>query len=230
MVNSFKPKLYTLQKISKSLLKTDEVNLKNYFVAAAVEINAFGQARHAGIVFHCEEGYFLFHFKGNIDLEENPVGWYFHKSINFILPEFCDQFLGHCRKIQKYAKPKLGMFYPGSYYKDGKYFTENNEAEYMSFVGFCINVIKGFLEADEYFEYKDWNGIDFKRHYLEDILKDYKAFKPDITEDDIAAHIRRITPPEFISFAFLEKLPIRRAEVRKIHNVVSEAIRLKRAN
>lgn len=222
--------MYTLKKISQDLIKSDEDPLDSYFVAAAVEINAAGQSRHVGLIIHCEEGYYLFHFDGqNIEIEEEPVGWYFHKTLDFILPEFCNQFLGHCKKIKEKAKPKFGLFYPGSYYNEnGEYYSESGLEEYMSCVGFCINVIKGFIEADEYFRYEDWTNVDFKKKYIEEFIIEYKKIKPDITEDLIADNIRRITPPEYLASAYLDDLPIRRVEVRQLINNVVQAIKDKR--
>ena len=225
--------MYNLRQISKELIRSDGEIPQEYFVAAAVEVDGLGRAGHVGLIIHCEAGYFLFHFDGGeeLELEENPVGWYFHKTLDFILPDFCNSFFGHCDKIKKTAKPKFGHFYSGSYYKEGKYYSENGLEEYMSCVGFCINVVKGFIEADEYFYYQDWtsgSNIQFHQKYIKDFIEKYKKTKPDITEELIAENVRRITPPEYLASAYLVELPIRRAEVRKIHNNVVQAILEKR--
>lgn len=222
--------MYTLKKINKLLLKSDEQDLDEYFVSAACQINEEGEAKHAGIVIHCEEGYYLFHYGGE-DVELcNALDdeWYFQKSFDFILPDFCGEFLGHCKKIKENSNPKYGFFYQGSYYEDGKYYSENGLPEYMTCVGFCINVIKGFIEADEYFQYTDWTNEHINEGYINHMVEKMRLINPKINPEHIKENIRRISPPEFIASAFLDEIPIRRANVNEIIELVIEAINMKR--
>lgn len=225
--------MYTLKKIDKLLLKSDQQNLDEYFVAAACEINAIGQAKHVGLIIHCNEGYFLFHYEGGetVELEEDPIDiWYFHKAFDFILPEFCGDFLGHCKKIQENAKPIYGFFYPGSYYSDGVYYSENQLPEYMTCVGFCINVVKGFIEADEFFAFEDWNAEDIDQEYIDSMIAKIQIVNPNITAESIAENIRRIRPTEFISSAFINEYPIRKEAIDVILALVTQVIKGKRVS
>lgn len=223
--------MITLKHIDKELLICDGKMPTKHFVGVGVEINALGITRHVGLVFFCDDGYFLFHFNGSdVEIEEEPLGWYF-KKLDFINSEFCNQFFGHCKKIKDIAKPVNGYFYPGSYYSsDGVYCTNLGLPEYMSCVGFCINVVKGFIEADEYFHYQDWTNLngEFDKKYISDFIEKYKKIRPDMNEELISNNIRRITPPEYLASAYLEELPIRRNAVRNILNLVTQAIREKK--
>lgn len=219
--------MYSLSKIKKELIKSTEQNLDKEFVAAACLINEEGVAQHVGLVIHSKEGYFLFHYTGEeVLFEDGKVEeWYFHKSIEFIYPEFCGTFLGHCKKIAQNANPKYGYFYNGSFYdSNGIYYSENQIPEFMTCVGFCINVIKGFIEADEYFEYNDWTSQTVSQHYLDSNVIRIQRIAPHVTKSLICENSRRIMPSEFIAAAFIKKIPIRKSDIDLIINDLEKVI------
>lgn len=219
--------MYTLSKIDKELIKSTEQNLDKYFVAAACLVNEQGLAQHVGLIIHSEEGYFLFHYTGQeVLFEDGKIEeWYFHKSIGFILPEFCGIFLGHCKKIAQNAKPEYGCFYNGSFYNsNGEYYSQNQIPEFMTCVGFCINVIKGFIEADEYFEYTDWTNQKASQQYISEMIAQIQKIAPYITEEMISDNIRRIKPSEFVGSAFLKNIPIRKNDIDLIIDDLEKVI------
>jgi hypothetical protein len=219
--------LYNLSRIDKELIKSTEQNLDKYFVAAACFINEEGIAQHVGLIIHSEEGYFLFHYTGEkVLFEDRKIEeWYFHKSIEFILPEFCGIFLGYCMKIAQNAKPEYGFFYDGSFYDiNGNYYSKNQIPEFMTCVGFCINVIKGFIEADEYFEYKDWTNQKASQQYINEMIAQIRKIAPHVTEEMISDNIRRIKPSEFVGSAFLKNIPIRKSDIDLIIDDLEKVI------
>lgn len=219
--------MYTTSKIEKQLIKSTDQNLDEHFVAVACLINEDGIAYHAGLIINCEDGYFLFHYTGeNVLFESASIeDWYFHKSLEFINPEFCGIFLGHCRRIEQNAKPEYGFFYNGSFYDtNGQYYSDNNIPEFMTCVGFCINVIKGFIEADEYFNYNDWTNAKTPESYIDKMVLRIQQIAPNVTKDMIAEHCRRIKPSEFLASAFLKNIPIRKSEVDSMIDNLEVAI------
>lgn len=214
--------MITLEQIDKELFQSDTVKPDKNFVAAAVMVLPNGYAQHSGFVISYNNDYYLFHYTGEkVELEGIPTGqWYFHKKLDFITEDEVLAFYAHCRIIKDKANPKYGFFYAGDYYnKEGKYFSESGIQEYMTCVGFCINVVTGFFENNTYFTYNDWDDTGLKRpnEYFEDFLKKAKEENPDVKIDETLyrRHIRRISPLEYTTSAYLETLPITKSEVDK---------------
>jgi len=74
---------------------------------------------------------------------------YFHKTTLTIHPDEVPAFIVYCQQIKQKAKPIYGFFYSGEFYdKEGNYLMNKDLGERMTCVGFCLNVLKGFLEED----------------------------------------------------------------------------------
>jgi hypothetical protein len=147
--------------------------------------------------------------------------------------------------IEKDANPTYGYFYSGSYYENGKYFSENGQAEIMTCVTFCLNVILGFIESDEYITFSDWNIANqigaYRVYYRGGAQEDkdvdeyiayftakFSQLVPDVDVDVLKENLRRIYPVEYLSSAFVEELPIRKVIVDSIVPLVERSLKIKR--
>jgi hypothetical protein len=226
----------TLEQIDKELFQSDAVTPVKNFVAAAVMVVDGGRAQHSGIVISYNSDYYLFHYTSEeVELKDVPKGeWYFHKELEFISEEEVLAFYAHCKIIKQHANPKFGAFYAGDYYnKEGKYFSESGLQEFMTCVGFCINVMTGYIENSNYFNYAEWTETTLGNpdQYFENFLRDVKKNNPDIAVDEalFRKHLRRITPLDYTSASYLQSIPISKAEVDKIKPDVQKVLIGKRA-
>lgn len=219
------------ENIIKELVETKSETFELDFVAAAAVIKD-GQAQHAGLVIsHDRKGYFL-HFNtkevllGELKLSDIPE--MVHKSISVINPSLIPAFLVHCRLIVGSASPRYGFFYSGSYYKDGVYFSEKGMPEFMTCVGFCLGVLKGFIEENEYIAEEDWGASTEKAEvYFEDFIIQFQKDYSHIQVSDLRKTLRRIKPSEFISTAYLTAVPIRKAQVDKFSPIIEDHLKSK---
>lgn len=78
----------------------------------------------------------------------------------------------------------------------------------MTCAGFCLNVLKGFLEED-YLAYADWDNVAYPRAtYVEEFCTTHG-----LDMDKIQASHRRITPRECLVSCLFDQLPIRKAQI-----------------
>lgn len=234
--------MYTLEEIDKELIQSDNPNLPESFVAAAVKVDNAGIAHHAGLVISTSGKYYLFHYTGEIViLDIVPNGkWYFHKNLSFITNEEVLAFYAHCKIISTKANPSYGYFYSGSYYtEEGQYFSESGIPEFMTCVGFCINVVLGFIESDEYFVYSDWSEDSVKNAHgvFANHIDYFNWFisQPNVQGQNIdiqlfKENLRRINPAEYVASAYLEIIPIRKKAIDEIIANVEAVIEHKRIN
>ena len=224
--------IYTLEEIEASLIKSDTNDLPFNFIAAAVKVDDDGHPHHAGLIIKLNDKFFLFHYTSReVILDKVPdEKWYFHKTLSFISEIEIPAFLAHCKIISIKAKPKYGYFYGGSYYKDGKYFSEAHDKEFMTCVGFCINVVLGFLETEVYFSYSDWtdDSLDNPEEYLNNFINEQKGDNPEIDINAFKKNLRRIMPSEYVASAFFNEPPIRKKAVDEIIESVKLALIKKR--
>ena len=114
-----------------------------------------------------------------------------------------------CRRIINKANPRYGFFYSGEYFdKDGNHFSDKAIGQTMTCSGFCINVLKGFLEKD-YLVYEDWNTPSFP---TTDYLQNY-ALRYNLDIDKIAESHRRISPLELLCSGYFSLLPISKNQI-----------------
>lgn len=221
--------MYTLEEIDSQLVSSDNAILPSSFVAAAVQLNEDGEANHAGIVICDENNYFVFHFIRGILIDTLPNGqWFFHKPIENIFPDLVPAFVSHCKVIERKAKPEFGFFYGGSHYdSNGIFFSKNTSLQLMSCVGFCINVILGFLEEEVYFDQTTWPVSEGDENYFDKYVKQLQILHPDANIEVLRQDLRRIYPIDFISSAFLKELPITKQNIEPIAKLVERALMAK---
>jgi hypothetical protein len=195
--------------IVRSRLESDRTT---DFVAIGNIINEVAYSYHAGFVIQHEGMLYEFHYTGK-DVKFNPIeNDYFHKITNTIASDEVAAFVAQCLQIQKKANPKYGLYYSGECYdKEGNYISSSNLGEVMTCVGFCLNVLKGFLE-EEYLLYSDWTAEtpEFKQ-----FLNEFCRIN-NIDPLKIASPLsRRITPRECLTTCFFSQLPITKDNIDK---------------
>lgn len=206
---------------------TSEQDIKNEFVAIGAYVSdsrisqlTNGTAYHSLLIVKYRDELFQFHYTGHptlgILLDNNIDSNCFHKITDTIDVKLIPAFIMMCKRILKNANPKYGYFYSGEFYDiDGTHFSDKAIGERMTCSGFCLNVLKGFLE-DDYIVYTDW---DSSTHQLENYLQDFCNIRGlDINE--IAISHRRISPLELLSSGYFSNIPITKEQVdSKVGNV-----------
>jgi len=217
--------MLSIENISQNLIKSDEDNSGEDFVAAAVLVTEGGEAVHAGILIKYNDEYSLFHFSPPLELEILPAGqWYFHKNFNFIKPEEIPSFLAHCKLIKEFANPQYGYYFAGSYFAEGQYFSEIPTPQYMTCVGFCLNVLNGFNLDEQYISFDEWNIGTVEQRYIDRIIERFRRDIPQISIDLLIENIRRITPTEYLASAYIDEIPVKKKKIDRILVNVSHAI------
>lgn len=196
-----------------------EVDVKNDYVAIGSYINPKKTPSHSVLVIKYNDIINHFHFTGKEILYD---GIYdnncFHKITETIDPKLIPSFIMMCRRIMKTANPRYGYFYSGEYYDtNGVHFSEKAISETMTCSGFCINILKGFLEND-YILYPDWNTTSYPtQDYLEQFANHFK-----IDKDKISESHRRISPLELLCSGYFSILPIRKNDIDLKIDEISE--------
>lgn len=191
------------------------------FIALANTIENL-ECNHAGFVISYNNELFVFHFTGIIQL--GPVDDdYFHRITPTILPDEVPSFIAHCKHIHKTARPIYGYFYSGeSYTLTGIHTSSTQLGQRMTCVGFCLNVLKGFLE-DDYIIYQDWTE---QSHNEPGYLERY-CDRHDLDIDNIRQSHRRISPIEFLVSAFFADTPITKAQIDSRVDLTNRFLRQK---
>jgi len=164
---------------------------------------------HAAIIINYKEELILFHYTG-YDIEYSIVSdEYYHRVTKLIAQDEIPSFIALCKNIQKKANPSYGFFYSGeSYDTNGDHLSNSDTGERMTCVGFCLNVLKGFLEAD-YIEYSDWTEASHEDdQYLERYCTNHQ-----LEIESIRSSHRRINPRECLASAFFNNLPIQKVDI-----------------
>lgn len=217
-----------LNPIEEKLVKSDGGGLPKNMIAVAVQVDADGICRHSGLVIGVKGKYELFHYTGKeVKLEPLPIGeWYLHKELEILNADESVGFLHHCQMILDSANPQYGFVFDGSYYNaQGHYVSTNPFGEYTTCVGFCINTITGFLfNVERYFQVEDWGAENLPDWYFDAFM----AKNSHLNREQVQPHIRRITPAEYTTSAYLEQLPIRKEKVDELIEDVKAAIVAKR--
>ena len=220
-----------IEEIDMELIEwTSSTPINKDFVAVAVSLSPAGAAKHSGFLISYKGTLYFFHWLGGeeIDLEDTPkYKNVFFKELNFINEQEVLAFLTHCKLIQINAKPVYGFFYAGDYYDtEGKYLSKSGLGEFMTCVGFCINVVKGYIEGHEYFYHEDWNEEGVPEDFFDEFLIQVRARNHDgnIDETSCKNHMRRITPLDYTAAAYLDGFPIRKANIDKIAHLVRDVL------
>lgn len=217
--------MYKQSEIKTQLIKTESITTKDDFVAIAVTIDEKGIANHSGILISHKGQFFFFHYdKTQVLLNEVDISnakRIFHKELKIIDNKLIPSFINHCRIIKYTAKPKYGYFYGGSFYERGSYHSNNILPQLMTCVGFCINVITGFLEEKKYIEFTDWKPINENGElYFTEFIKKFIQDFPDADIEELRKDFRRIKPSEIISSGYFSELPIRKTSTDEVKPIL----------
>ncbi|MFC3562153.1 hypothetical protein [Pedobacter jamesrossensis] len=222
--------MYTEKEIRDKLTLTKNFSPTGNFVAISVTVNDLGQAHHSALIIRYNGINYYYHFdKHDVHLkpfELKLADKVFHKRLEIIDERLIASFLNHCKIIAKTAKPQYGYFYGGSFYENGVYHTDKNLPQLMTCVGFCINVLTGFVEEKNYLEYSDWQVVTNKAEkWFNDFVVELKKKFPKVDVEELRKDFRRIKPSELISSAYFNKLPIRKVQTDSVKVIVEEAFK-----
>lgn len=221
--------MYKQQEIESELITTKTTLSEDDFVAIAVKIDENGLAVHSGLLIKYRNDASFFHFDSqDVLLKEvdlNKADRVFHKELTIIDKKLIPAFINHCKIIKHTAKPTYGYFYSGSYYENGDYHSDTELPQLMSCVGFCINVITGFLEEKKYIEFSDWKSISPKAEaYFNKFIADFVKTFPEADIEDLKRDFRRIKPSELLSSAYFNSLPIRKIQTDSIKDLLESRL------
>jgi len=208
----------TTKEIEESIIRTERQGTPATFVGAAVELDKDGDAVHSGIVIFNGNECKLFHFTGrdvrlveSTDSDWRNRNWYYHKVIDRIDEEEIEAFLSFCRNISKKATPRYAFYYDGhaKYTPTGDYIYTSVKGQYMTCVGFCLNVLHGFIDDGQYLDPSTWPVTDeTEQENYEDFLETLRKHDVEFDNNVIKVGFKRISPSEFLSSAFLDMKPI----------------------
>lgn len=219
-----------LDDIKAKVIKSRNHSLDLDFVAAAIKYDIEKEvAYHAGIAI-CMAGHLsIFHYNGTEILLEamNPDKWYIDKVFDFITHEEVASFYIYCEDIKKEARPEYGFCYNGSYFKeDGTYYSDTEDFQFMSCVGFCLNVITGAIEGKQYLQHEDWEMADHEKDaYFQKYLDGYLDSVPREKRNRIKKMQRRIYPMDYFTSAFINSAPIAKTQIDLLNPSVSDAVK-----
>ena len=180
------------------------------FVAVGTYVDDKSVPYHSVIVIKFEDELYQFHYDSKKLLLDNIYdGSCFHIVTKVVDQGLVPSFLAMCNRVKEKANPKYGYFYSGEFYdKKGVHFSEITTDQFMTCVGLCLNVLKGFVGKD-YVSYKDWNS---PRNLPENYLQRF-CEKNGIEIDDIIDSHRRITPLEFLCTGYYSNVPITKKSI-----------------
>ncbi|MFT6443313.1 MAG: hypothetical protein ACJASM_002873 [Salibacteraceae bacterium] len=238
--------MVSMESISKELFSVDEIDTSRNFVALGLEVNNLNIGFHSGLIICYEEEVYYFHFTGEevlMDCLTNDLDSrsnLFFKRLDIVVEMDVVTFYGHCLELQKKGvKPNYGFVFDGSYYdiKTKDYFLVNAKHDITTCVGFCIKVIRGFLiKNPEYIKVEDWSSLDLStirqnildhiNYYLEKYaIENHLSVKELYDKKDL----KRILPTELLCSGFYIDLPIRKAQIDLIVDLVSDQLKKGRA-
>ncbi len=187
-----------------------EKDIKEDFVAIGSYVNGDKVAAHSVIVIKYNTVIKHIHYTSTeILLDDIYDDKCFHKITETINPVLIPSFIVMCKRVMEKANPRYGHFYSGEYYdQNGIHFSEKAISETMTCSGFCLNILKGYLEED-YLLHNEWSTPTYP---TEDYLERYaNHFNLDL--NDISESHRRISPLELLSSAYFSNLPITKSQV-----------------
>lgn len=187
-----------------------EVDIKDNFVAIGCYIDQDKIPMHSVLIIKYNNILKHIHYDSkNVLLDDIYNKNCFHKITETIDSELIPSFIVMCNRVIKNANPRYGYFYSGEYYdSNGEHFSEKVIAETMTCTGFCLNILKGFLEKD-YILYNEWNTPSYPtKEYLERFANHFK-----IEKDKISESHRRISPLELLCSGYFSSLPIKKHQI-----------------
>ena len=209
-----------LNTVGEKLSKLNSCQTNEDFIAICITLNEQGIGHHCGVIICYEEELTFFHFDGNVKLEilqidEIPNNFYIKKTSIFEDDKILG-FKAYCEILSLEVSPNYGFIFTNSFYNaDGTYYSENNLPDITTCVGFCINVIRGFLyNNDKYIDIEDWDDSsleEFTQDFIEIIetqLSYIESIDISRLEDIKNSFFKRIKPSELTSSAFFKEVPI----------------------
>lgn len=232
-----------LNTIGEDLLRLNDCDLDEDFIAFCVDVNDSGVATHSGIIICYEDALHFFHFDSTVHLDELVIkdikDNLYIKKITIFGNERILAFKAYCEILQFEVSPLYGFVFSNSFYTiDGSYYSESNLPDITTCVGFCINVIRGFLyNNDKYIEIGDWDEStidtlpqDFQ-YWIDSIQGQLSSIEvnndKELMENIRNNYFKRIRPSELASSAFFEKLPIRKDSVDFVNPTIEGILQLK---
>jgi hypothetical protein len=195
------------------IIRGDSDYLPDNLMGVAVSLSE-NEINHSGIFIRYDSTNYLLHFnKRKISLVEIPSNsLVFFKHINLIPAELIPSTFHWFTKLEwKENQPDYNYFYSGSFYDESTldFIDPTGMPEFMSCVGFCLNVLKTVFRNQDFIQYTDWY---FHDGLTEDtILRYFRKTKnnyPDIDLEEYIKHVRRITPIEYFTAGFDSKIPV----------------------
>lgn len=187
-----------------------EKDVKDNFVAIGTYIDVAKVASHSVLIISFNDEIKHVHYDSTRLLYDDIYDdRCFHKITDTINPALIPSFIVMCKQVISKANPRYGYFYSGEYYdENGVHFSDKEISETMTCTGFCINILKGFLEED-YINYKEWQTPSYPT--ADYVSKYAKRYNLDINK--ISDSHRRISPLELLSSAYYSKLQIKKSEI-----------------
>jgi len=200
-----------LDLIKKSDILSD-VHVQD-FVAIGI-LNEGDIATHSAIIMKYNSQLFEFHYTGR-DVRLDDLKSDFYHKITTVIPSFeIPSFLKMAQNIQRNASPNYGCFFSGEFYdQDGTHFS-SNIGQYMTCVGFCLNVLKGFLHKD-YLQHEDWDHSTAEGFMDKDDYFTFFIQEHNLDPNKFSKALRRITPLEMLTSSFFDDLPIGKTYIDK---------------
>jgi len=159
-----------------------------------------------------------FQYFGTANEIDNIPNDCFHTIMSHIQKSDIPAFIAHCKNVIKNASPEFGYFYSGDEYdQNGVHFSNFKGQQRMTCVGFCLAIIKGFIDEEEFINYTDWNQASLENEYLTKFCEENN-----FNISDIESHARRITPLDYIACGLVQgELPIRK---KSIDNLIPDIL------
>jgi hypothetical protein len=220
----------------KDLVRVNEANLPDNFVAVATQISPRDRVPyHAAIIIRHESKDHLYHFPGfsepRIETDFDSSSWYVYKIIEAINTDDESEVgsvLQQCFRICENSQAVYGYIFDGSTYDhEGRYYSKSGLPEIATCVGFCVNTLSSTLiDVDSYLELNDWtnNTMEPTPTYAA-IAERLASGIPNLDRVLYESYKKRITPLEYISSGFINIYPIRKNRIAAEEDQVLMKIR-----
>lgn len=225
--------------IEEQLERVLEANKDDNFVSLGVAIannDGIQQGVHSALFICLKGDLYIFHFlpEGIYFHHTNElpnIGNYYHKKLEFMStsPSVIEAFIAHCKSIQAQSNLEFGFIFDGSYYNPitHKHFSKSGLPELSTCVGFCINVLSGWIiEKELYLEISDWNSINVEHPSFNEYYRTNLSKFPNINQGQFKAHHKRITPNECTASAYfgMSDITIAKAKIDSIIAKFNEVV------
>ena len=200
----------------------DTKNSEDNYVAVGTLLDDYSKAEHVALIIKYNDEIYQFEFTGSTVKFESYQRNFLQKTTEVIEAADVPAFLQYCRNVERNASPRYGNFFSGTMYdKDGRFSGGPLAGERMTCVGFCLNVLNGFLEESQYLRYQDWNDGSVDDHVW---LNNY-CDRHNIDRDRLRKEYRRITPTELFTSAFFKELPVTKAQIDQLLPSITDYFR-----